>query len=201
MSYDALIVAGGHASRLDDTGLPKSLRLLDGMPLMALLLDNLRSAGIDRIAVTTNRSEFVSELECICKESNTVTLRDKGGLSTIEAAKVHAGLMSSRFLFCYGHVVTPVWMIEKAMESGGEFAIGVARSTRRDPIPFGTIFLEPPFLVNRQRVRESSATSWSAYWGACLPSRVGIQPGPGESNTSEEFGRYLTWLRSSRGPS
>lgn len=198
MTCEALIVAGGHASRLDSTGVPKSLRTLDGTPLVSLLLDNLGAAGVTRIAVTTNRRAFGPHLHDVCGSRATV-LWDEGGPSTIDAARTHAHLMSDSFLFCYGHVVSPVWLLKEAMAHTGEFATGVAISSRRDPIPCGVWYLEPPFWLDRERLRRSPASSWSAHWGARAPARVGCGAGPGESNTTAEFERYLTWLRASRG--
>jgi len=197
MRVEAIIAAGGYASRFDDLG-PKSLLTVGQATLLEMTIRSALGAGIRRILVANNREDFHGEMmRRVSGIAEVDLILDRGYESTYLLVRDTACLAAARFLFCYGHAPRPSRILSAMLtENAPLVACGFQRSTKRNLIMYNDEFLEPPFLVDRDMVLNSYAEGWEGFF-AEQPSSLGViaVDGAPEFNSAIEAEQYRDYLR------
>lgn len=198
--YDVLVAAGGHAGRMSPFWpAPKCLLKIGDVTSLDRLLTNIYSAKRDAaVLVSTNRTEHLPMIRGICDAHGAALITDRGFASTVELALFATPLMTPHFAFFYGHAfVTPVQMVE--FLDGGEAAASYTLSTRRDPIMSMGRYLEPPFRVQGEALRQFRPATWGLYWSRPTNApRAVLIDSPSEPNSwPEQMAYEKYWLSAS----
>lgn len=199
MRFEAIIAAGGYATRFDDIG-PKSLLIVGQATLLEMAIRSALRAGVRRILVANNREDFHAEIMRRVSGITEVDLiLDPGYENTYLLARAAAYLAAPRFLFCYGHAPRPSRILSAMRnERAPLVACGFHRSTKRKVIMYNEQYLEPPFLVEREMIIDSDAQNWTAFFAERRSSmRVIAVDGSPEFNSAmeaEQYGEYLRQL-------
>jgi hypothetical protein len=114
MVQQAVLAVGGRGSRLGSSspdGRPKSLLEVHGRPILHWTLRALRVAGVRRVLLVCDRSDFTLRIEEVAR--STGKLFEAMDVITDEGQGVHgiplqiADRLESRFLFEAGHSLLP----------------------------------------------------------------------------------------------
>lgn len=184
-----VIAAGGFAHRLDSR-VPKSMLLIKGVPLLRQVAERMKDAGVEEILVFSNRPEWLRyQHEALSGLPRMELMSDSGVKSTFQLARLAALSYPQRTIaFSYGHVRCELrdW---KALLSCRRNAFGLrSSSSRRDLIPWGAGFLEPPALLNARDVIASSCETWSSFVSAYVSQIATVRlSGLGDFNLRSEF--------------
>lgn len=122
---------------------------------------------------------------------------DDGYPSTFALNQALAERMTSKYLFLYGHAPRLPEELKHFQQTGDAQMCGrFWDSFRRDPFTLGDprFPIEPPFVLNREKVLGSIATSWREYFsGLSEPPETVLFPSPSEPNTPEEILAYAKY--------
>ena len=143
----AVVMAGGYGTRLDPLteDLPKPMLPVGDRPLMQVIIEQLRQAGIRRVNVTTHYrpekiSDYFGDGQGFGVELNYVTedrpLGTAGGLGLVAASE-------EPLLVINGDILARVdfrAMLEHHREHGAEMTVAVRRYDV--PVPYGVIETE-----------------------------------------------------------
>jgi CTP:molybdopterin cytidylyltransferase MocA len=196
--YDVLVAAGGLANRFSAPPLsankPKSLLFGATKPVVLSTVEYALLAGYRRILVLNNRPEWHDELKkALASVSQADVVQDPGYASTFMLAKTFAQQLDSRFLFLYGHAPRPAeHLVLMSNVQKKIVASAFSNSTKSKVVRYGQLFLEPPYLIDRQLVEASQARDWVGFFEG-VAGYVGIyeSDAPAEPNTRGEFDDYL----------
>ncbi len=199
--FVALIAAGGRATRMREDGRPKSLIPIDGSCLLRACITNTQAVGCQRILVTTNRPDWAPAYEEICYGFQDVVLNfDDGYGSTFLLNQALIDQMAPTYLFQYGHAPRSTEELGELLTLPTTPACAVySSSSRREPIPSGRSFIEPPFLLDRKHIANSAAQTWKDYFlSSNRQPRLAPTGAPREANTRSELDVYVAYYRGTR---
>lgn len=197
--FDCLIAAGGMGKRLDSR-LPKCSIEVNGKSLLEISIEQAQGAGARNILVLCDNTDWFQQAsEIVSGFCGAYFKRDIGYMSTFNLCLDYAPLMARRFLFLYSHAPRPSDKLKCFLDYSSIGQIGglVNHSSRRDPILQGTLYVEPPFLLDKNLFLSSKASSWSDYVRKYSETFSFIPlKGPPEFNFAcerEEFLQYVSW--------
>jgi hypothetical protein len=195
--HNVLIAAGGHATRISAPGLePKCLMRIGDQAALDHLLRFISVAQKDAaVLVATNRIDYSSSIRAICNGYGADLITDPGFSSTVQLALFADSLMEPYFAFFYGHAFVKSSDMTSFLD-GGEAVASYAHSTRREPIISMGRYLEPPFRVHAEALRQSMPPTWGAYWREMAKTARCVRiDSPHEPNFSAERAAYEKyWL-------
>jgi CTP:molybdopterin cytidylyltransferase MocA len=192
--FDCVIAAGGRASRLGGSR-PKSLLVTSiGANWLTLTVQECVGAGFNSILVAQNRAEWLDETNNVLAKTGLDrychVYQDTGFDSTVRLLSSFTHFLQKEALFIYGHAPRQRTHLLKLRHALLEYAVaftGVRYSTRSHPTRVGDVYLEPPVMLNFERVDIQSLGTWAGVWAATTGAACIINvPGPGEFNTSAE---------------
>lgn len=162
--FDALVAAGGYARRLGATG-PKSLMRIGQEPLIVETIRELLRSRCRKILVANNRPEYSPHLAEILWQFPDVSLvKSSDHQSTFMLLSEFYSLLSEKVIFTYGHAPRDFQHISRLAECEGSLVCSsYESSSRRDPIVVGRLFVEPPFLLDKDLVTKSSSMTWREF--------------------------------------
>ena len=179
---------------------PKSLVEIDGEPMLNYTLESLREAGFQSVLVCIDDVHLEKRFQTLCSQFPGVSIVvGEPEKSTFCIAKRYAPLCDSMILFLYGHAPRPPEVLER-IRSVIAPACGclVKKSSVFNPVRLENgQSLEPPFFLQTQLVKRTSATSWAGFFNQykrvvqTIPAK-----GPPEFNYPEEFAIYAEYIRS-----
>lgn len=196
-----VIASGGWGSRMG-CDRPKALMRVCGRTLLEHALTAAAQSGSPGLLVYNNRREWDSAVAEITERfAGAVFVPDAGVKSTLELAIDAAHRIAQpRLCFLYGHAPRPERHLRRLYAGPRASVVStlVSASTRTHPIPCGTAYLEPPYVLPVQVLRNTARGNWWDFW-ASLPDRVATVPvaGPGEANWPGEMRNYRRYVRHS----
>ena len=103
--------------------------------------------------------------------------------------------MNDRFIFAYGHAPRPAEHIKTLLEAQGQIvATGLAASSKKQPIPLGQLFVEPPYALSQETLMRRSSANWTTFFLAQRrATHVVPIGGPPEFNYVDEFLAYQSY--------
>lgn len=158
----AVIMAGGKGTRLHPYSalMPKPLMPLGDMPILELLLRQMKSAGISDVVIAVNHLRHL--IEAFFGDGSKFglniryTIEDKP-LGTAGALSEIFDLLDDNFIVANGDLLTTMDLAEMAqqhIETGSDASIGV--SLRENKIDFGLIEFDAQMRLSAYREKPTS---------------------------------------------
>ena len=194
----AVIAAGGYGKRLG-YGVPKSLIMCEGDPMISHVLRSFANAGVDRFIIFNDRPEFDHQLRVIGSGFSAAVMNDEGVDSTIALARRAMPLFADEdFLFAYGHAPRPASFLRRLLAAHADVtATGVWSSSKTSPIRSRQGFwIEPPYRIHRSTLQNCSASCWGGFFDSTTTEVVPVMISePGEFNYSADLRLYRPYVR------